>query len=218
MRPRITPSLALTSALLAVLTAAFTGALTPGLAAADVVGPIDPAVMCPLGARIEVNHCGTECARLRCETDADCRGGRVCRPVPLCAEDAMYCGRGGPTYERILGACPGGACAAGDCRTLMACVPGTPATDAGGADLDSGPPSLDSGPGGTDSGPGGTDSGSVDSGAPPADAGGASVVTYGCGCRVGAAAPTGGLAFLAVGLGLALLRRRQTRSYERTAR
>lgn len=173
--------------------------LSASFAAADAVGPEDPSVSCPEGTRRELNHCGTECIRHRCETDADCFGDRVCRPIPLCAETDNYCGMGARLYERIHGACGSGGCAAGTCQTLRACVRGTMSVDAGGG-------MRDSGPGGTDSGRIGMDSGAVSG-----DAGSREVATYGCGCRVGTTGRSAPAAALALGLMLWARRRREER-------
>lgn len=111
----------------------------PSIASADAVGPPDPSVVCPRGAEVETNHCGTVCVARRCASDAQCRPGEVCEAgVSACAADEPYCG--GWTmdlYERIHGACAGG-CAIGECRTFAACVPASPRPDAGTAGADAG--------------------------------------------------------------------------------
>lgn len=156
-------------------TALLASLLCATVAHADAVGPADPDVACPEGARVEVNHCGTVCVRRRCETDADCsRPGDTCRDVRLCVEDQPYCGGWtNDPYERIRGDCAGG-CGSYECRTLGACV-----------------------------GPASEDAGS------PADGGTGEVVTYGCGCRVGAARSSAVGACALVGLLLLGLARRR---------
>ncbi len=158
----------------------------PSVAAADVVGPIDPSVTCPEGSRVETNHCGTVCIARRCTTSAECGSGQVCRPdVSLCVVEEPYCGgcAGDCLYERVTGTCAAG-CMVGECQTFGACVPGSAGTDAGSTGRDAG--------------------------GAPADAGPGSVVTYGCGCRAGGVSTSGGLAVLAL-LALVASRRRGVR-------
>lgn len=156
---------------------------TPSIAFADAVGPTDPSVICPDGARIEDNHCGTVCIARHCSSDGECGTGMVCRPnVSLCANDEPYCGMVMSPYERIYGTCEGG-CAVGECRTFGACVPGTPGTDAGGTGTDAGGESTDAGTG--------------------------MVVTYGCGCRILERTSPGAGALSLLALALLLGRRRR---------
>ncbi|MBX3271713.1 MAG: hypothetical protein KF729_15710 [Sandaracinaceae bacterium] len=160
----------------------------PSAVLADAVGPIDPAVTCPRGARVEVNHCGTVCVPRRCAATSECQPGETCAAVSVCVADEPYCGGWSMApYERAHGACDAsGGCSTGECRAFSGCVAATPGTDAGSAASDAG--------GARDGGSG-------------------AVVTYGCGCRAASGGAGGGLATIGLALALVCGRRRAGASF-----
>ncbi len=113
--------------------------LSPLVARADAVGPLDPAVVCPAGSQVDINHCGTVCVPSRCTLEGACREpGQVCQPVDLCVEDEPYCGGWtSDAYERVRGTCASG-CGSYECRTLTVCAPEPSAETDSGSDLDAG--------------------------------------------------------------------------------
>ena len=116
-------------------------ALGPASALADVVMPRPDD--CIEGTRAATGHGGPRCAPLSCSADADCKGGTVCRELPLCVGVVHGGGRRPPgvkrpTYKTVVARCDkadGSSCAlpegasprrrgvsTGTCQALEICV------------------------------------------------------------------------------------------------
>lgn len=104
-------------------------------AGADLIRPRP--LKCPSGSYKYTNHCGSICKQLKCKDDKGCRGGKLCRAVPLCIEKGLRhgCGRGGMrrgpdgkrmkyAYVKATGSCAKGKkCPSGSkCITAKRCI------------------------------------------------------------------------------------------------
>jgi hypothetical protein len=95
--------------------------LLASLALADKVP--SPPDDCPPGSTGDTGHEGPHCIPLDCKTDADCKGGLVCKEQPLCIEEKMLAPRDDPEKSKfvfVYDSCEVGA----KCTGASTCVTG----------------------------------------------------------------------------------------------